>query len=275
MTGRGPGLGPSFAELVYHVLAHVRATAWLPASVYDRRYVAFCERRLGPASERALGEDRVLLGRVVTSHEQLARLQLLAWLVRDAETAALLGGRALEELEPGEVNDPTVLAQLDRGSELLWCAALLELHAFRQLPPVELDLDLLGQSLALALAVAPALSECRLEIVRALCQRGRIRHGAIWVGMPDPELGVSADHVIWQACHEATVHELAARARTRPGTRCASEREVEHAAVVLLAERATRAGEGKAHRRWLAHFGSNAPSIARASLPESARVLLD
>jgi hypothetical protein len=274
--GRRASPAPGFAQLIYHVLAHVQLTAALAASAYDRRYVSYVERRLGPASERPLGEDLAVLGRIAPSHEALARLQLLAWLVRDIETAAGLGDRALSELAPGDVDDPELLAELDPSAELLWCAALLELEAFRALPPVELESSALGARFERALMVAPALGECRIEIVRALCRRGRIRRRVIWVGLPEPELGVSHGHVLWQACHEATVHELATLARTLPAAARPSERELEHAAVVRLAERAASAGEGDEHRAWLAHFGANAPPTARACLPERAlRLLLD
>jgi hypothetical protein len=115
--------GSRWADLVFHVLAHVEATQALAASLWDRTYVAFVERHLGPAAHRALGEDARVLGSLFSA----------------------------------------------------------------------------------------------------------VRSGA--------SLG---------------------------------EREREHAAVVLLAERASGAGLGEPHRRWLGHFGKNAPDVRPASLGAEA-----
>ena len=89
------------------------------------------------------------------------------------------------------------------------------------------------------------------------------------MGVPSAELGPSAEHVAWQAAHEATVGEVS---RAAPGL---SHDEREQVAVVLLAERAKEAGEQEAHARWLAHFGGNAPPIARDLLAPSATELLE
>jgi hypothetical protein len=267
--------GPPWADLVFHVLAHVGATAELPASLYDQRYVAYCEKRLGAAAQRSLGQDSVLLGQIAPRHEDLARIQLVAWLFRDLDGAAARAGAALSDLGPDDVLDPALLAGVDPAAELLWCAALLELEAFRALPPALGVAHELTGALARATAVAPGISECRIETVRSLCRRGRVRKSTIWIGLPDLELGVSTSHLIWQASHEATVRELAERVRSLPAEARPAERAIEHAAVVQLAERARAAGLSAEHAAWMAHFGENAPPLARASLPESARRLLD
>lgn len=258
----------SWADLVFHVLAHVAGSSHLAASAYDPRYVAWAERRLGPATDRHLADDARLLSELAPSHPELARLQLLAWLFVDLERPQALASRALQSLEPSEVDDPSVSASAHPAAELLWCACLLELPAFVMLPPPEVDQRRVAEALNRARRWAPGIAECRIDLVRSLCRRGRVRGAEIWVGVPDPELGVSLDHVLWQASHEATVRELGRRAPQ------AGERDVEHAAVVLLHERALAAGAGADHARWLAHFGANAPPVDRAALAPSARALL-
>lgn len=261
----------TWGDLVHHVLAHVAGSSGLAASVHDRRYVAYCERRLGSAAERPLGEDAEALARLAPTHAELARASLLAWLFRDVGHARAAGARALGELSPNEVSEPVLLAPLrsSPAAELLWCACLLEHEVHARLPALTPDRSAIERGLRHARAVAPGLGECDVRLVRSLCLRGRVRGDCIWVGVPDAELGVSIEHVLWQASHEATVRELGRRALG------AAERAVEHAAVVLLAERAERAGRAEEHGRWLAHFGSNAPPLGRGALSPAARRLLD
>src|SRR5437773_2584246 len=74
-----------FAELVYHVLAHVPGDA--AASAYDPHYIAWCAERLGPLSERALADDANALATLAPSHDALVRAQLLAWMFDDLPRA--------------------------------------------------------------------------------------------------------------------------------------------------------------------------------------------
>jgi hypothetical protein len=263
-----------WADLVYHVLAHVRGTASLPSSVYDPHYVRFAELQLGPASERPLGQDAAHLARAAPTHAELSRVQLLAWLFRDLPRAREVATRALGELHASDVDDPSVLRSVTEASELLWCAALLELDLFATLPVVEIEPAELERGLGEMADVAPGLRECRIELVRALGLRGRVRDQVIWIGAPSAELGVSLDHVLWQAAHEATVRELGLRSAALPREQRPSERELEHAAVVLLAERARETERAPEHRRWLDHFGPHAPAVELGSLSPAARRLL-
>src|SRR5215207_3412247 len=57
-----------YAELFFHVFAHVAATSSLPASVFSRRYVAWSESLLGSASARPLADDARLLATEFPSH---------------------------------------------------------------------------------------------------------------------------------------------------------------------------------------------------------------
>ncbi|MBI4699710.1 MAG: hypothetical protein HY744_00860 [Deltaproteobacteria bacterium] len=257
----------SWPDLVFHVLAHVEATAALPASLFDPFYVRFAARHLGPAAGRQLGEDAAVLGRVLVTHELLARAQLLAWLFAGGEQAGACAERDLAQLRPDEVADPSLLAPLAAAGpavELLRCAAELERDAHGRLPPAELDPGPFAQALERTAAVAPLLADCGVMPLRALRLRGRVRGREIWVGLPSDEPGPELDHVVWQACHEATVLELGEQAGAS-GERLGA-RAVEHAAVVLLAARARDAGREHEHARWLGHLGTGTISTERDAL---------
>lgn len=258
---------PRFADLVFHVLAHVRGSAGVPASVYDPDWVRFAAAHLGPAESRTLAEDAAALGRLASGHEALSRLQLVAWLFADLERSRAVATRDLAELSADEVDAPELLAplrQLGPAPELLRAAAELERPFFERLPAPEIDWARSEASLAGMLEVAPELGQCTVELVRSLRLRGRVRGARIWVGVPEPALGPTLEHVSWQAAHEATVREVGRHAR-------AAERRVEQMAVVLLAARARRQGRDADHGAWLAHFGANAPETEASSLDDAER----
>lgn len=253
---------PLHAELVFHVLAHVRASAALPSSVFDPAWIAFAERWMGPAAERPLGEDAAALGALVSEHRELAELQLLAWLFEDPARAAVAATRGLATLGPEDVDAPELLDWAKRAgpaAELLLIAVGLERPLLSLLPRPELDWEPIEAGFSEMQRVAPGLAECSIALVRSLRLRGRVRGDAIWVGAPDPAHGLALEHVLWQAAHEASVREVARHSR-------AEERRIEAMAVVLLAERARREGREGEHAVWLAHFGPHAPRVALSSL---------
>ena len=233
-----------FADLVFHVLAHVRGR--FAASVYDRAYVSWSESHLGPASRRELGEGIDALARTLTSHEAAVRVQWLAWLFRDLERAALAFDRPLSELADTDVDRPRLLPALhaDPLSETLFCTVALEAEWHARLPPTVID-EGLEDALVSRERVAPALARFDVGVVRSLVRRGRVVEDEIWIGAPgDVAPWVDRELVAWQAAHEATVAELAP-------AKLPFE-ELEHAALVLLEERARAAGQGASHARWLA-----------------------
>lgn len=254
-----------YAGLVFHVLAHVSQGAHLPASVFDPVWVAFAERHLGPASERTLAEDALALGRLALDHRTLAEVGLLAWLFREPERAGRAATLGVGVLGADDVDAPELLGPLIRSgpaAELLLLAAELERPFFAKLPVIAPDWAALGRAFAEATGVAPELDRCSIAFVPSLRLRGRVRGSEIWVGTPTPELGLGLAHVVWQAAHEATVREVGLTVQ-------ASERRIEHMAVVLLALRAERSGRAEPHSEWLAHFGANAPPTALGSLDEA------
>jgi len=238
----------SWPELVMHVLAHVPVA--VPAGLFDPIYVAFAARHAGNAEERELSEDARALAQILTTHADMARVQLLAWLFDDLEQALACAEHDLMVLEATQVARPELLAPLralEAPVELLRCAALLEEEAMAKLPPVSTDMRALAALFEELAPIAPGLAEHALLPVRALRLRGRVREREIWIGVPSAELGLDAEHVAFIACHEATVHELSALG--------GDERRVETAALALMGERAAAAGLTERHARWLSHLG--------------------
>lgn len=277
-AGRGYAAGVVHArELVFHVLAHVRDTAGLAPSVFDAAWVAFVERHAGSSAARTLAEDARVIGRTATTHRALAEVQLLAWLFEDASRMAACADRNLDALSAAEVDDPGLLPLLVASAhrvtiEVLRAAAELEAEVYAALPAPRHDARALAAALARVERVSPELRRCVVETVRPLRLRGRVRGARIWVGLPCDEQGPTAEHVAWQAAHEATVAEVHARAREAelPVTHA----PIEHAALVLLAERAARRSQGAAHTRWLAHL-RGLPTLERAALDDGYRAVVD
>jgi hypothetical protein len=249
--GEAPQLGPPWADLVFHVLAHVEATSALPSSLYDPVYVAFAARHAGAATNRSLADDAAAIGRVVTTHDELARLQWVAYLFDDVADARAVARCDLGELSVQDVADPRALhesTKMDAVAEALRAAAELEATYHAALPTAVQD-PTLGSWLARAAVAAPRLETLRVQSLRALGLRGRVVAPAIWVGVPSLDLDVSAEHVALQAAHEATVVEVYERAVANDEP--LGERDIEDAALNLLSERARKTGLAEHHENWL------------------------
>lgn len=268
-------------DLVFHVLAHVEGTAALAPSCFDPIYVAFAAAHLGDPAARPLGEDRVTLARALPTHAALARAQLLAWLFDDLDQARAAAERELRALGPADVARPSLLPTLledEPGAELLRAAALLEEDAWQALPRFDPEAARarLAPALDRVVAAAPALAACEVRCVRALRLRGRVLRArgraSIWVGAPGAAPALEASHAAWQAAHEATVDEVAEAARRE--ARPIAHAPLEHAALVLLAQRAARTGLRDAHAAWLAHL-ARVPSVALDALAAPWRALVD
>ncbi|MBX3219969.1 MAG: hypothetical protein KF795_05575 [Labilithrix sp.] len=234
---------------MFHVLAHLEAPG-LAASCYSPAWIAHAAAALGPIAARPLGEDVATLARAATSHDLLARAQALAWVFDSAEAPARASAKDLDELTAEDVTslEPLDLARSAGAvAEVLRAATELEL-------PLLAGLDAIGAGaraeLAAALAeaarAAPALRQLEVWIARPLGLRGRtfgrsIVVGLAGIGCPDPE------HAAWQAAHEATVAETAARGPL-------PFLDLERRAIARLRSRARDAGLGEAHARWLARL---------------------
>lgn len=259
---------PSWAECVFHVLAHVDRSG-LPSSLFSPWYVRFVEASLGPASGRPLGADAAALSACLADHASLAFVQGLAWLWRDSADAWTYGTCALGELQAHQVADAELLASLStqaQAVELLRCAALLEADGCARLPPSRPDTQAFEGLLSALIPHAPALAHAEVTFVRPLTAHGRVRGKAIWVGVPGE--GVTPEHAALQAAHEATVREVRLEAPALP------ERSVEAVALVLLHERIAGSPFAAPHRRWCAQWGVRDDHLARRRLsPEQCAVL--
>lgn len=262
-----------WADLVFHVLAHVEVSERLRASLYDARYVAFVEEHLGPAEGRLLAQDALLLATRLETEESLGDAQLLAWLFETPEEATRASGLELGELPVESVRDAGALVDLARAApivEVLRTACEIEAEHHAKLPPIEVDDAALDMALYEAAAASPTLPSYRVAVIRSLRVRGRMRGEEIWVGAPDDFLGIGAEHVAWQAAHEATVRELSRHARA---LRFSDADEIEHAALFFTTERARAAGMELPHGRWLRHFDPRTRALA-ARAPGSRGQLL-
>lgn len=257
----------SWAERVFHVLAHVRATAHLAPSLYDEAWIRRAAAALGPAESRPLAEDAATIGALAPDHDRLARVQLLAWLFDADHPPEACADRELVALGPADVAAPELLpplVALGAAAEVLRAAA--ELEDLSPLPPPAGDFEEVRSGLAARVHAAPRITALSVEGVRSLRLRGRVRGRAVWVGTPDDDL--PALHPIWQALHEATVAEVHAALGD------VAHAPLEQAASALLAHRADAAGLRAEHRGWLAHFGRNAPDLDPVHLPAATRARL-
>jgi hypothetical protein len=265
-------LGPPWADLVFHVLAHVPLP--FPSSLHDPLYVAFAERHLGPASGRSLGEDAVLLGKILSTHELCAHAQWVAFLFEDAAMARAVTARDLREMDDVHAHGPALraLVGIEPVAESLRAAAELEAPHHARLPSTSVNAVELDAALVRARAAAPRLASLGVRCSRALARRGRAVPSWIYVGVPGGELGVTAAHVATQAAHEATVVEVGEAAIA--GRVHLAERDVEHAALVVLSERALGSLFAADHERWWNALGLPAVSEVRAKLSNEAMRLV-
>lgn len=264
----------AWADLVFHVLAHVHASRHLRASLFDSTYVRFAEGHLGPSSNRHLAEDADVLGRCLPDDASLARAQGLAWLFESVEHAERTAAHDLANLAPSDVSDPARLASLASAGpavEVLRLASLLEREHHARLPRIEIDAAALGHALDVVRSAAPGLGACRVVVVPTLRLRGRVRGDEIWVGAPHPALACSFAHVVWQAAHEATVRDIA---RSVVADATPTVDDIEHAALVLLAERAAAARLTAEHSLWLANLHPEARRLAHSEPTGVAATLL-
>ncbi len=266
------------ADLVFHVLAHVRPTRPLNASVFDPNYIAFCVQFLGDAEDRALGEDARVLARLLEDHDSLARVQLLAWLFREDHE-----GENWDEVELfrfpssgpyyGDVLD--ALRRADgHAVELLRCAIALERTHFHRLPlPDRSSESAVREEVGKLSRIAPRLSSAAVGLCRALGRRGRACGDSILVGLPEGEpFSPSIEHASFQAAHEAVVREVSC-AEALPFL------ETERAALTVLKERARGTPFEEGHGRWLASLDLNqfggAKALTLEHLGTATRLLVD
>jgi hypothetical protein len=247
-----------WAEAVVHVFAHVEGGAQLAPSLWNPAWVAFTREHIGPTDGRTLAEDARVLGALLTTHAAQVSAQFVAWLFRSAARVEAARAREIVQLDETDVDAPDLLPMMrlllkeSAAPELARAAAELEMPHVASLPAPRYDERALARALEGLVDLAPALAEARVELLRPLGIRGRVmgERGArptVWVGTPEPSLGVSLEHAAWQAAHECVVYEVT-------GARIQKFEDVEREAVRLLGGRAEAAGRGAEHARWLARF---------------------
>jgi hypothetical protein len=246
-----PTLVNPWAEAVFHVLAHVGATAALPSSLHNTEWIDYAARRVGVAETRSLGEDAAVLGKTLNTDRSLAQAQLLAWLFESMDRVHAVQRRSLVDLDPSDVDRPAVLESLrvsnSAAVEVLRAAAELEVDRLADIAVEPIDGPKLESTLDRLVPVAPELARCTVGLARPLGIRGRLYDHIIWVGVPNDALGVSVEHVSMQAAHEATVCEVV-------GDGFSGYVAVEREAVRRLTERAREHGLSEMHQRWLRRF---------------------
>ncbi len=262
-----------WAQLVFHVLAHLKPQTNMPASLYDAHYVRWCEQHLEPAQLRTLAADTEALSQLCPTHAQLARLSLMPLLFSSIAQAERCHAAELSELKASEVDSAELLASLrvHDASELLRCAALLECSTWERLPQFAPG-SALEERLQELAPLTPTLANMQVHTVPALRLRGRVMQRKIWIGLPNDVFGPSVEHVCWQAVHEATVLEVSDVSRELQ-TPLAHE-ALEQTSLCLLAERVRGSDWATHHQAWLRHFAA-LPAMARTALNAASRAILE
>jgi hypothetical protein len=212
----------------------------------------------------------------VLAHVDLAGAVPSLFLFASMEQAQAAAECELNELTDVEVASPNAqreLAPALPAAELLRCAALLDAPWHASLPEARTDQSELESALARVAACAPKLAEVERVFCRALTRHGRVFGERIFLGLPDPEIGVSVEQVAFQAGHEASVLEVSRGMRLRSFR--LGERVVEAAAVVLFAQRCARAGLAAEHAAWGEQWGLRPEHCAVTSLSEPGSVLVN
>lgn len=230
-----------WADAVFHVLAHVDARG--AASCFSPAYRAWAEAKLGRA--RSLDEDARVLARL-GGELAFASAQAIAWVFHSAKAVRAATDHELRDAIVDDERARAIAIGAGPTAEVLRAAAELELSRLEALGPIAWDRAELEAALARVSPAAPHLARCRVEVTPALALRGRVLHDHVYVGVPGIA-GADAEHVAWQAAHEATVTSLTTEAPS-------STDHLERRALGLLRSRARRAGLGAAHARWLSHL---------------------
>lgn len=226
------------------MLAHVDVP--FASSCFSPAYGAWAAQTLGPIDARPLGEDVRVLGELArTSPDAFASVQALAWAFHSAEAASAAADFELRDARVDHEDARAIAIHAGPIAEVLRAAAELELPL---LGALRLPASHVPPPGAIT-AAAPALARCAIAHVPALGLRGRVLDRRVFVGVPGLA-GATAEHVAWQAAHEATVEEVS----TSDAGRRLPFLELERRALGLMQSRARRAGLAAEHARWLAHL---------------------
>lgn len=256
---------PPFADLVFHALAFVPASARASvpsraASLYWPAYVELVKAELPGEAWLALEEDAPLLSRLFEPVQVSHSMALFAELHETVDEFMATASRALVELGDGDVRSAPALAALRSlpvaPVEIFRAGMALGARGFEQLRA-----DVLvgfGQQVRRAidermrpLGAIRGLPLAEVELSLTLGARGRGFGGRTIVGIAGlPGRDVDLDVSIVLAVHELTVHR--AGELLRSVGRSAHWADVEAVAVALEQRYVRGTALEAAHARWLA-----------------------
>lgn len=243
-----------FAELVIHVLAHIRAPG--PLDLYDPRYVAWATARTPELSRVRVQPDADLLAGAWCEPD--APL-VLRWMDLHHDLSGFMRTkeRALAELAAEDVEDPVLLERLQGLSPLfteLFHAQLgLLVHWFAGLHAVHIAPSLIHIAPAIteqceaALELVPGLDGARIELAWALGPHVCASRQRIIVGAPAPWNDLDPPTSAVLVLHGEALRRATARDPVR--ARWQALREL---CVTLARGTFATAPLREAHLRWLA-----------------------
>lgn len=243
-----------FADLVLHVLAHIRAPG--PLNLHDARYVEWAAARSPDLSRLKVQPDATLLASAWCEDD--AEL-LRRWTDLHHDLAGFMRtkDRAMAELQAEDVDDAELLAQLQGCSPLFIelfhaqlgqvAQAFAGLHAVHIAPAVTAACVAVAEHCASAMELAPALADARVELAWALGPRTRVSQRRIIVGAPAPWNGLDAAAVAVVVLHGEAVR----RSDSRDSVMAQWSALLELADVIA---RESAPALREAHARWLAEL---------------------
>ncbi len=195
-------LADDFAELCFHVLAHVRRAG--PGDLFDAAHVAWSRSVLGAAAQRQLEADAAVLAALWEAAPALDVLDALAEMHRSIAAFRRTAGRALAEVRADEVAEPGLLRALQglgAAGEVVHAALGLlarpfaEVHARAIAPRLGASAPAIAAALEELAPHVPGLAGARIELALALGRRGRAMPERIVIG-PGPHAAIVAAHEV-------------------------------------------------------------------------------
>lgn len=206
-------LAGAYADLVYHVLAHVQVLG--PSSLHDERYLAWSRASLESPARRPAENDARALGVRYARAPGADLVHALPALHASVAGFCASATKALHELLPADVADAELLRallEMDRPLvEILRCAMALSARAYARAhaglvePELRFAAEVVAPLLGEATGVMPALRHFSVELSHPLGPRGRVFGRRILVGAPVSWCDLPPPHPVLQAMHECAV----------------------------------------------------------------------
>lgn len=205
------GRAGDFADLVFHLLSHVRASG--PGSAFDARYVAWSRGAFEASVQARVEEDAEIIG--ARWHDALHRWPLLHDGLEGLVNTAKQELAAVRAEQVAEASVLTALQAIDdpvtevvHASLSLLAGPWREVYASQVAPALNEVQPQVDGVISQALVVAPQLGDRRIELSWALGPRGRAMPDRIVVGAPAPWNGQAPILSVVLALHEHAVLEV-------------------------------------------------------------------